>query len=100
MILFLLTAAYCVTFGLMNDRLVGIAWVRERVALFDRLFDCAFCTGFHAGWVVLLTAYWGGVYPSAFLGSGIGGGFLFCAVSSVFCYSLDLFLEKVEGTQG
>jgi len=46
MFLMLLTA-YGLCFFLMNKA----TFLYNRVAFFDKMFQCAFCTGFHTGWI-------------------------------------------------
>lgn len=45
-----LLAFYAVTFGLMNK----ITFAYNKVGFFDRMFECSYCTGFHAGWIVYI----------------------------------------------
>lgn len=83
----LLLAAYGLVFGLMNDKFPVVPVVR-RVAFFDRMFSCAYCAGFHAGWLVWLAS-----------GAGLTREMLvFAFTSSVFCYGLDTLLRWVEAS--
>lgn len=41
-----LLCAYGICFGLMNK-----VEVLRKVAFFDRMLSCSYCTGFHAGWL-------------------------------------------------
>ena len=81
----LLLASYGLVFGLMNDKFPVVPGIR-RVAFFDRLFSCAYCAGFHAGWVMWLVS-----------GAGISREMpVFAFASSAFCYGLDAALRWVE----
>lgn len=91
-----LLAAFGLCFGLMNDKLPGVAWVRARWAFADRMLECAFCTGFHCGWLV-----WGlGVLthtemPPSFVGS-VAEAARWALASSATCYLLDTFAQWLE----
>lgn len=102
--LLLLLAAYGLCFGLMNEKVSVINRVLYAIPLFrteegtffQRMLSCAYCTGFHTGWVV-----WG---AARLLGAGPVRGWaaellevgLFAFASSVFCYSLDTMLRWLE----
>ena len=48
--LFLLLVAFGITFGLQHK--VSFLWGKSN--FFDRMLSCAYCTGFHAGWITWL----------------------------------------------
>jgi len=101
-LLLLLGASYGVCFGLMNDKVPGLSQLLQRLPVdpsggnfFTRLLECAYCTGFHSGWLTA-TGYLlaGGELPgTGFWGFRVG----LCALaSSAFCYSVDSLLQFVE----
>ena len=96
-------AAYGLCFGLMNDKFPGVRRLPDLPSFigrfFDRVFQCAFCTGFHCGWVLwgcrcLLE---GAPYydwrnaPAVLCWSFASGG---------FCYVLDEVAEWLEFSIG
>lgn len=94
----LLLASYGLCFGLMNEKVPLLNRMLYRIPamrddahgtnLFSRMFDCAYCTGFHTGWVVWVVASWGSPVPVDIL--------LFALASSAFCYMLDTLLRWFE----
>lgn len=104
-VLFLL-AAYGVCFGLMNDKIPFFPYLRkiplfpdlEGKTFFSRMFDCPYCTGFHAGWVVwaltrLQEHLTKDICWTLLVGEVLGYAF----AASAFCYFLDtlvIFVEK------
>lgn len=102
--LLLLLAAYGLCFGLMNKALV-----LHRGSFLLRMFDCAFCTGIHCGWITWL-AGWVLVGPSWLGAWGLlplrgTPEVLVIVVSLVvwvfgvggWCYLLDTWARKLEG---
>ena len=89
-----LIVAYGITFGLMNDKAWFLTeWLRT-VDFFDRMLGCAFCTGFHAGWVALLLTQ-----PYVFQTSWLFATqevFAHGFASAAFCYALDTVLRRLE----
>jgi len=92
--LFTLLVAYGICFGMMNDKAWLLTDYLRRIDFFDRMFNCAYCTGFHSGWLaVLLTqneileTSW-----SFWLPHVLSYGF----ASSAFCYALDTVLRRLE----
>lgn len=84
-----LLLAYGICFGLMNK----VDFIRGKHPLFDRMLNCAYCTGFHAGW-----ASWGLVHlaswdfqPKALLFAPLWG-----FASGVFCYFVDTVGQLAE----
>jgi hypothetical protein len=107
----LMFASYGMCFGLMNDKVwfthslralplrkVEAPWAPGEVStLFERLFQCAYCTGFHTGWVTwLLGVGMAGLpYPHHF---GNGASLLVWSfASAVFCYLVDTAARRLEG---
>lgn len=91
----MLLASYGVCFGLMNEKikllnrlLYFIPFWEDRRGqnVFERMFSCAYCTGFHTGWIVWLLSREAPV-----------GVLVFALASSAFCYTLDTVLRKLEG---
>ena len=101
--LLLLVASYGICFGLMNDKakfftdlLKSIPIFKtERGTFFERMFICAYCTGFHTGWIV---------YCLGLLHPGVSFNFQANAVegitmafaSSIFCYAVDVIVQWFE----
>jgi len=96
-----LVAAYGLCFALMNDKIPLVPWLRSAPDVlepnfWDQMLACAFCTGFHAGWLVgfvhlaaqgtLVT--WIG--PPMLLVWGFAG--------SGFCYAIDTAVQWLETT--
>jgi hypothetical protein len=104
--LILLIAAYGVAFGLMNDKAKFLTNAAKRIPLFRdpegqtffaRMFACAYCTGFHAGWMVWCAAVLpeyliAGTADSSLLGSVLS----FAFASSAFCYGADTIIQWFE----
>jgi hypothetical protein len=84
-----LLLAYGLCFGLMNK-----VDVLRKVAFFDRMLSCSYCTGFHAGWIawVLTRAVYG--LPTALLDAP--APILWAFSSSAVCYLLDAASQAVE----
>lgn len=82
-VMFLL-ASYGICFGLVNK-----ATFLRRVGLLDRMLDCSYCTGFHAGWIASLVMLpiagfeWPTLVLSAF-------------ASAAFCYIIDTAVILLE----
>lgn len=94
MIVLHLLASYALCFGLMNEKISEVnRWLyrlpvsrSEDGNLFERMFRCSFCTGFHTGLVVWILAG-GGTASEAIL---------FSLASSAFCFILDTLLLWIE----
>ena len=82
---------YGVCFGLMFDKIPVVRRVRC-VPMFDRMFRCAYCTGFHCGWVVWVLTV--GLQPD--VPEMCVQGFLRGFASAAFCYTLDTVLRWAE----
>jgi len=84
----------------INRVLCGLPILRDAdqgTNLFSRMLGCAYCTGFHAGWVVWCI----GVFPhpiasDSSLWEGAADLISFSFASSAFCYALDTFIQWVE----
>jgi len=89
-----LIVAYGITFGLMNDKAWFLTeWLRT-VDFFDRMLGCAFCTGFHAGWIALLLTQPEVLHaPWSFLLREV---VVYGFASAAFCYTLDTILRRLE----
>ena len=106
MTMILLIAAYGVAFGLMNDKAKWLTDLAKRLPLFrdedgDNLFArmlwCAYCTGFHAGWLVWCV----GALPDHVMAgtvepSLVGGVIAFAFASSAFSYGVDTIIQWFE----
>lgn len=84
-----LLLAYGICFGLMNK----VEFMRK-IAFFDKMFSCSYCTGFHAGWIawVISRALYGAVSEP----QHVLGALLWAFSSAVFCYLLDTLSQFVE----
>ena len=86
-VIMLLLACYGVCFTLINK-----AKFLRRISFFDKMFDCVFCTGFHAGWITHLLAV------SFYLQTSIDYAdiFIMAFSSASFCYTLDTAIIYLE----
>lgn len=91
-----LTAAYGVAFGLQNDKLPPLAnLIRKDGNFFDRMFRCAYCTGFHAGWIVWgVQALCSGLPEAGW--HNVFSALMFALASAAWCYSVDVVIQWVE----
>ena len=79
---------YAVTFGLMNK----ITFAYNRVNFLDRMLECSYCTGFHAGWIVyLLKCYMTSSNPTLLF------ALYFSLVSASSSFIIDKFTDWLEG---
>ena len=82
-------ACYGITFLLCSaDLTAAPRRLLRRVAFFDKLLACYFCTGF---WVALATAYWLLQTPVWAVLHGFAG--------ATSCYALDVLIRRVEGQE-
>lgn len=84
-----LLLAYGICFGLMNK----VDFIRGKHPFFDRMLNCAYCTGFHAGWASFLLVHlasWD-FQPKALLFAPLWG-----FASGVFCYFVDTVGQLAE----
>lgn len=84
-----LLMAYGICFGLMNDKAPLVPLMR-RISVIDQMLDCAYCTGFHCGWMVWIAHGCVEGFPHA------GTILVWAFTSAVFCYGLDLALQRLE----
>lgn len=89
-----LIVAYGITFGLMNDKAWFLTDPLRKIGFFDRMLNCAFCTGFHAGWIALLLTQPEVIQTSwsSLLREVVVYGF----ASAAFSYTLDTILRRLE----
>lgn len=91
--LMLLVFAFAVCFGIQHK----VPFLHGKFDLLDKMLECTYCTGFHAGWIVWVMT-WGAsasVPADTFLlnfYSVISWSF----ISSIFCYCADTLLKWVE----
>lgn len=104
--LLLLLASYGLCFGLMNDKAKFLTDVAKKLPLFRdedgdnlfaRMFRCAYCTGFHAGWLVWCVA----VLPDLVVAGTLDWPHLgqvsaFAFASSAFSYGVDTIIQWFE----
>lgn len=81
--------AYGLCFGLQNK-----VEVLRKVAFFDKMLSCSYCTGFHAGWIAWgLTRLVHGFDLSV---PGIAPVIAWAFASSAFCFLVDATSQAVE----
>jgi len=84
-----LLLAYGLAFGLMNK-----VEALRKVAFFDRMLSCSYCTGFHAGWLAwVLTRTVHGLPHTA---QDALTPILWAFSSSAFCFLVDAASQAVE----
>jgi hypothetical protein len=84
-----LLLAYGLCFGLMNK-----VDLLRKVAFFDRMLSCSYCTGFHAGW--LAWALTRAVHGLPTTPQEALTPILWAFASSAVCYLLDAASQAVE----
>lgn len=99
-----LLTAYGLCFTLMNIPIVSEWLVRLPLApqqdgstFFGRMFNCAFCTGFHCGWISWALWFAPKLYTDGDLSwlqllEAVG----FAFASSAVCYLLDLIAVRLD----
>ena len=89
-----LLVSYGITFGLMNDKAWFLTDRLRGIDFFERMLNCAFCTGFHAGWIAwLLTRFVHGFEATAQFASS---ALLWALCSAAFCYVVDTATQAAE----
>lgn len=91
----LLLAAYTITFGLQNDKLPAVSLRLRKIPFFEKMFECPYCTGFHAGWVVWVLSVGAQGLPAEGWHNG-ASVILTALASATFCYALDVALQFLE----
>jgi hypothetical protein len=85
-----LICAYGICFGLVNK----VEFLRK-IKFFDRMLNCSYCTGFHAGWIVWAARHLADcVQPTP---TSIFSALCWAFTSAAFCYAADSVLQLVEG---
>jgi len=101
-----LLAAYGLCFALMNEKAPIITDLLKRIPVFrkeegtffERMFRCAYCTGFHCGWVIWCV----GALPHFLMSSEyevwamVADAVPFAFASSAFCYAIDTIIQWFE----
>jgi len=85
---------YGLAFGFQNK----IPFLHDRFKWLDALLQCAYCAGFHAGWISYLLVH----APEV-----IQGTYVFAALpvelatwafaAAAWCYAIDMLLQFIEG---
>ena len=91
---YLLLCAYGLTFGFQHKA----SFLRGRSGFIDRMLDCTYCTGFHAGyivWFIHCVAMWSADLMTPFVAVGLEA-ILFAFASSAFSYVLDTGARCLE----
>lgn len=86
-----LVVAYGITFGAMNK----VDFLHGKTKFTDALLACAYCTGFHAGWItwLLTRPFYGWPNP---LWALPFEALLWAFAASVFSYGCDSVLQLAE----
>lgn len=92
----LLTVAlmYGLTFAAKDSTLLSPPrdWISSRSDFFREMLSCAFCTGFHSGWISFLLLRSAGVTTLPWA----QGLFIYAFVGATVSYTLDLLLLALE----
>lgn len=90
----ILLSSYGICFGLMNDKLDFLSAGLRRSAFLNSMFNCAYCTGFHAGWFSWLFVRMGDPSPLA----PVDGpeAVLTAFAAAAFCYAVDNAIMWLE----
>lgn len=101
--LYLLVASYGLCFGLMNDKANFLTdklkalplFKTEKGTFFERMLICAYCTGFHTGWIIYCIAL---LHPRVSMDwqSNVVEGLIISFASAIFCYSTDVIVQWFE----
>ena len=85
---------YGLAFGFQNK----LPFLHDRFAWLDALLQCAYCAGFHAGWISYLLIHSPqmieGTYDST--GSTVEAT-TWAFAAAAWCYTIDIILEGIEG---
>ncbi len=84
-----LLLAYGLCFGLMNK-----VEVLRKIAFFDAMLSCSYCTGFHAGWLAWLLSRV--VYALPATPQDVLPAALWAFSSAAFCFVADATTQAVE----
>lgn len=93
MTVLLLLVAYGLCFYIQNKAL----FLHEKVAFFDSMFECSFCTGFHCGWITwfaYMLSTQAHIAPKGW--HELGQAILFGFASAACCYILDTTTQLME----
>jgi len=82
-----LLLAYGLAFGMMNK--LPVAIYDRLPSFFNRLLSCAYCTGFHAGWMIYLLLWWDSIYWVSIVAWALA--------SAAFSYLADGAIRWLEG---
>lgn len=96
-------SSYGLCFGVMNDKIPFFPLLREVPLLkdsegknfFSRMFECPYCTGFHAGWIIWAALNFPPTFKVGFF-SFAGEAIYYGFAASAFCYVLDTLVLLVE----
>jgi hypothetical protein len=87
-----LLCAYGICFYLMNKA----PWLHGRSEVSDKLLNCSFCIGFHAGWITWLFYKLGVDSSFPFSLSQLLLGVCYGFKSAAFCYVIDSLAQLSE----
>ena len=91
-----LLAAYALSFGFQNDKAKLLTDQLRKIDFFDRLLNCAYCTGFHCGWIVWLLTWAATSTPPASGYHAIPSILLWSFASAAMCYVIDTAVQYLE----
>ena len=83
--LLILMSAYGITFGLQQKA----DFLRGKHELLDKMLDCTYCTGFHAGYIAYGLKKGLDLVQTGQTDATIGEGVTFAFASSAFSYIVD-----------
>lgn len=90
---------YGIMFTLRSAQLPIVTQVRDfltgKSSFFRKLFDCSFCTGFHAGWLTYILLNYDAFVTSSLVDNS-SSLVAYSFMSATFCYALDTILVKME----
>ena len=90
---------YGIMFTLRSAQLPGLAhirdWLSTHSSLFRKLFDCSFCSGFHAGWLTYVLLNHNLFEMQPWLDSACYLA-VYSFTAAAWCYFLDTVIVKLE----
>ncbi len=89
MSLFFMLSCYGLCFALINK-----AKFLRRLSFFEKMLNCVYCTGFHAGWIISVLAYL--LCPNMVSKLNFGELIITSFASATFCYTLDTIIIYLE----
>jgi len=87
---------YGITFGIKDAKLIHAPrlWVARKSRFLSALLGCAYCTGFHSGWISFLVLHTGGLAKALPFWWGLP---IYALVGAAVSYVLDTAMVYLEG---